>query len=417
MNSPTPRHARKSPGHAIASLLRILAIALAVLLVSGASITAIALGTLRNNIDTVALEGEDEEDLPEVPALGAYEGSFNLLIVGSDECVEAGGCPDRTEKLNDVTMLLHVAADHQTAVAISFPRDTLVRIPSCPREDGSGNYPALSRQQINVSLTYGGLPCTVKTVSELTGLAIPYAGILTFNGVKEISTAIGGVDVCVDGPIEDTDSGLFLPAAGTYSLEGAQALAFLRTRHGVGDGSDLGRISSQQVFLSSMVRKIKDDETLTDIPKLFRLATAATNNMELSNSLASINTMVSMALVLKDVPLEKITFVQYPVVDVVGTGRVQPNVAAAEELMAKIQADEPFLAAETGGGSTVDPNAPVAPSASASPSDPAASPEPSGTDDPGSASGGATPSPSGPEVIEGVVGQTAADYTCSVANN
>ncbi|TXN27687.1 LytR family transcriptional regulator, partial [Lacisediminihabitans profunda] len=67
----------------------------------------------------------------------------------------------------------------------------------------------------------------------------------------------------------------------------------------VGDGSDLGRISSQQVFLSSLVRTVKSDSTLTDFTKLFGLATAASKNMTLSKNLSNLNTMVSIALVLK----------------------------------------------------------------------------------------------------------------------
>ena len=85
--------------------------------------------------------------------------------------------------------------------------------------------------------------------------------MITFDGVIEMSNALGGVDVCVTQRIRDTDTGLDL-SAGTHSLQGKDALEFLRTRHGVGDGSDLARISSQQVFLSSMMRKIISGGTL-----------------------------------------------------------------------------------------------------------------------------------------------------------
>ena len=125
-----------------------------------------------------------------------------------------------------------------------------------------------------------------------------------------------------------TYTGINLPEAGTYNLQGWSALAFLRSRHGVGDGSDLTRISSQQVYLSSLVRTLKSSDTLSDYKKLYNLADAAITNMQLSNSLADVPTMVSIALALKDIPLERVQFVQYPG-GTGGTGvyagKVQPN--------------------------------------------------------------------------------------------
>jgi len=88
----------------------------------------------------------------------------------------------------------------------------------------------------------------------------------------------------------------------------------------VGDGSDLGRISSQQVYLSSLVRKIQDKGVLLDPAKIYGLASVAANSMTLSNSLSSLDTMVAMAMVLKEIPREDIVFVQYP--GAAGTGGV-----------------------------------------------------------------------------------------------
>ena len=405
------RHGRLPRSSAALAVVRFVSLGIAVLLVSGASLAAVAVTQLSNNIETVALVGQDHVQATAAPVLGSFEGGFNILIVGSDRCDDPAGCVDRESELNDVTMLLHVYENQTSVVAVSFPRDLVVPIPSCPMADGSGNHNAMSAQPINNTLAYGGLACTVLTVEKLTGLPIRYAGLISFNGVIEMSSAIGGVDVCINGPVVDRYSGLNLPKAGTYTLEGEQALQFLRTRHGVGDGSDLGRISSQQVFLSSLVRTIKSDATLTDLPKLFGLAQAATSNMQLSESLANMNTMVSMALVVKDIPLESITFVQYPATTGVGgvySGKAAPIVGQAAALMEKLANDEPFtLDAGTGIGSVPDPNAPAAPVTPAAPVDPSAS---SGTE-------AAPPAvPAAPAVLAGVLGQTAADYTCSKAN-
>ena len=398
------RHGRLLPSRPGVTVLKFVAAAVAVVVVSAASVAGIAVTQFTNNIKTVALPGETQGPPPD---LGSFEGGFNLLIVGSDTRADQGAQFGKDDGvLNDVTMLVHVSADQSNAVAVSIPRDMVVPIPACPREDGKGNYGAMSAQPINNTLAYGGLPCTVLTVEMLTGLKIPFAALITFQGVIQMSTAVGGVPVCINGPLIDKYSGISLPKAGTYTLAGGDALAFLRSRHGVGDGSDLGRISSQQVFLSSLVRTVKSNDTLTNFTKLFRLATAASQNMTLSNSLKNVNTMASLALVLRVIPLDRITFVQYPGTTGLGgvyEGKVAPLKDIAAVLFAKIKADDPFsIDSGTGRGSVADPSAPVTPAPAAS-----VSPAPSSL-------ASATKPPV--DAISGVLGQTAADYTCSKVN-
>lgn len=404
------RHGRLKRANPFLTVLKFVSAALAVVLVSGAAVAAVSVNQITSKIKTVTLVGETEGPPPE---LGSYEGGFNILLVGSDSRAGSGE-KGPSSVLNDVNILLHVSQDQTNAVAVSIPRDMVVPIPACPREDGKGNYHTMAGQPINVTLSYGGLPCTVLTVSKLTGLDIQYAGLITFEGVINVSTAVGGVPVCVNGRFHDPYTQLTLPAAGTYKLYGHDALMFLRSRHGVGDGSDLGRISSQQVFLSSLVRTVKSDSTLNDFGKLFKIATAATEGMTLSKSLNNINTMVSMAQVLKKIPLDRIMFVQYP--GTTGgtglfTGKVQPTTSLANALFAKIKADEPFSleAGKTGRGSVVDPNAPT-PTTGPVAGSPTDSPSTAPTD---AAADSATPAP----VLQGVLGQSAADYTCSKVNN
>lgn len=390
------RHGRLRQSNPWLTVLKYLAATMAVVLVSGASVAGYAIFKIESSIKTVKIVGETEGP---PPALGAYEGGFNILLVGSDRCEDPEGCEDREGNLNDVTILLHVAQDQSNAVAVSFPRDLVVPIPSCPNPDG-GSYNAMSAQPINVTLYYGGLPCTVLTVSALTGLDIQFAAEVTFSGVARISSAIGGVDVCVNGPVVDPYSGINLPEAGTYNLDGWEALAFLRTRHGVGDGSDLGRISNQQVFMSALVRMVKDGGVLNDFGKLYSIATVASQNLIVSNSLKNVTTMVTLAQVLKNLPLERVMFVQYPGVTGqpgVFAGKVAPVTSVANALFDKIRADQPFTLEEgkASYGSAKDPNAPEATV------DPSAPPV---TDD-------------APEVLPGIEGQSAADYTCSNANN
>ena len=360
------RHGRLRKASPWGTIAKFVAAALAVILVSGASVGAIAFNSIYSKRTVVALVGETEGPPPQI---GAIEGGFNILIVGSDtrggQYGIGGDVADDSSVLNDVNILLHVSQDQTNAVAISFPRDMVVGIPECPWDDGSGDTKGYSTEPINVALYYGGLPCVVLTVEELTGLPIQFAGMITFDGVVDMSDAIGGVDVCITAPMYDPYTGIDLPTAGTWKLSGFNALAFLRSRHGVGDGSDLTRISSQQVYLSSLVRTLKSQDTLGDVKKLYNLANAAVSSMTLSSSLADVSTMVSIALALKNIPLERVTFVQYPGNtggDGIYAGKVRPDTATGDEMMALIAADQPFVLAETtdGRGSTIDPNAPVA---------------------------------------------------------
>ncbi|WP_255546694.1 LCP family protein [Glaciihabitans sp. dw_435] len=409
------RHGRLPKPSPWLFVLKIVASALAVVLVSGAAIAGVAFYNIESGITTTDIHTGEAEAPP--PTIGAYPGGYNLLIVGSDTRDGQGGIggDDGGSNLNDVTMLLHVSADHTSATAVSIPRDMVVPIPDC------GNNSAMAGQPINVTLYYGGLQCTVKTVEELTGLKIQFAGLITFKGVIEMSNAVGGVNVCVTGPVNDSDTGLHLKA-GTTKLKGARALAFLRTRHGVGDGSDLGRISSQQVYLSSLVRTLKSSDTLSNPTKLYSIATAATSNMTLSSNMKSVDTLVSIAQSLRTIPLERVVFVQYPSTTGVGgiyTGKVAPLQAQADSLFKLIKADKAFdLGVVTGNrGSVPDPNA-TASATPTAPATPTSTPTPTNTPTATSVPT-ATPTPTTTKVpvLDGVIGQSAADYTCSKANN
>jgi LCP family protein required for cell wall assembly len=375
----------------VRAVLTFLGVGVTVLAASAGSIVAI--DTARTLNDATVFDLPDATQGPP-PDIAAMEGGFNILIVGSDrgeteEEIKARG----KAELNDVTMLLHVSGDHTSAVAVSIPRDMVVPIPACPKKDGSGNYPGMAGQPINVTLSYGGMACTVLTVQALTGLHIDFAGLITFEGVIQMSNAVGGVPVCLAEGITDPSSGFDYPA-GTHVLSGWDALAFLRSRKHVGDGSDLSRISSQQVFLSSLVRTLKSADTLNDPVKLYSIAQAAVVNMELSSNFRNTDTLFSIAKALSHLELDQVTFVQYP--GHTGqpglyAGKVKPDAAVAAQLFAQILADEPFALAAAGdvdrGGSIVDPNATAAP------------PDPDAEDLP---------------VIAGLTGQTAADQTCSV---
>lgn len=387
-------------------MLAFIASVLVVGLVGAGSVAVIAVWQFTSAVDTFDLGKQEAKP----PSIGAYPGGFNVLLVGADNSEDQdasffGGERDAT--LNDVNMLLHVSADHTRATAVSIPRDLVVPVPTCDDPDGDGVLPAMSAQPVNSLLSHGGMPCVVRTVEELTGLPIQFAGLITFQGVIQLSQAVGGVPICTTGPIVDKRSGINLPEAGTYTLSGNDALAFLRTRHGIGDESDLGRVNAQQMFLSSLVRTLKSGDTLGNPQRVVGLAFAAKDTMTLSSSLANVDTMVALAAALKDVPLENVSFVQYPNSYGSGSlsGRVVPVEEVAEQLFQALREDRPFALGEQTQrvGVVEDPNAAPPPA----PEEPA--PEPSATADPAA--------PPAPEVIEGLTGQTAATQTCAVSSN
>ena len=146
-----------------------------------------------------------------------------------------------------------------------------------------------------------------------------------------------------------------------HNLQGLQALQFLRTRHGVGDGSDLSRISNQQVYLTALVRKLKGKDVLNNPVALMSLAQTAARNMKLSDTLSDPAQLVGVANALKAIPMKKITFLQLPSVGGMpapNEGRVQPDYEKAQVLFEMLQADEPMILGtvkNTGSGSVVAP--------------------------------------------------------------
>ena len=360
----------------------------AVLVVSMGTVLGLTVQNLQSSLVTVELPNAPD---PILPTIGEIEGGFNVLVVGSDTRVGQGDQFEFVDsELNDVNLLVHVSENHDRAVVISFPRDLLLDIPACPQADGTESAPK-EMQPLNTTMGLGGLPCVALTLEQLTGLDIGYAGLMTFTGVAQLSTAVGGVEVCVSAPLVDPWSGVNLPEAGYHTLEGGQALAFLRTRKGVGDGSDLARISSQQVYMAALVRTLQQDGVLNDIGKLYGIAQTAAQTMVLSTSLASVDVMVAMARALRGIPNENIVFIQYPVLDAdpeLYPGRVVPNEALATEVVQRLQVDEAFTvgAGSLGFGST----------------------------DAGVSSDATDSDTEGADQLEGLVGQTAGDETCAV---
>lgn len=424
--SPLIRHGRLRRRGPFGFVLRGIAVVAAVAVVGSGSIAAIATWQVLQGAQpsvSLAMPGTTAK---KAPALTAQSGEVNMLLVATDTRDGQGaGFDDPANQQasngvgnNDTNILVHISADHSNMSVISFPRDLVVPIPACTNDDGAVT-PASSAAMLNTALSRGGeqhgLACVASTIGKLTGLQIAYAGKITFDGVVRMADAVGGVTVCLATPIKDDDVTPALDLQpGNRELRGAEAAAFLRSRHGVGDASDLGRISNQQTFMSALARQTVSAGTLTNPAKVLRLADTAFKNMVLSDSLDDAATLARLALAVNTVGLSNMVFVQFPVVDdPQDPARVLVSEGPAATLTAALQADEPVrLAPNSLGRSAVrDPDAPTAkPSAPASPSATTTPPASGNTTTPP-----ATPraSASAAELPDSVSGQTADTVTCA----
>ncbi|MFF1381420.1 LCP family protein [Streptomyces sp. NPDC058308] len=287
---------------------------------------------------------------------GAGTGGFskdraiNILVMGTDKRSGDGnkGYGDEGSVGHaDTTILLHVSKDRTNATALSIPRDMIVDIPTCPtkQEDGSTkDIQSSQKARFNESLgQYDRTPsCTMRTVKAITGITPDHFMVADFNAVKTLSSAVGGVEVCLAKDIDDPKSHLKLPK-GKHTIAGEDALAFVRTRHSVGNGGDLSRIELQQQFLSSLMRKLKSSDTLTSPQKMIKLAEAGTEALTVDSKIADIMKLKDLGMELGKLDMKNLSFTTVPVIDNPAEKvpiTVVPDPTKAEQLFAMMRADE-----------------------------------------------------------------------------
>jgi LCP family protein required for cell wall assembly len=324
-------------------VLKIAGICLALLVLGTAGVGWWFYQHLNGNINSVALDGKGGSE--KADAFGRTP--INILVMGSDgrtskaDCKLGGGCSQtgvQTGNGNaDVQMVVHISADRSNATVMSIPRDTMVDVPAC-KDSKSGESTSGYYGQINSALRYGPA-CQVAAIHQLTGIPIDHFVKLDFSGVVKMSDAVGGVSVCVDNNVYDTYSHLKL-SKGDHTLKGQAALEFVRSRHGFGDGSDLGRTVSQHIFLSAMIRKFKSAGTLTDPTAVYDLADAATKALTVDDGLGSVKKLIGLAADVNKVPTKRMTFTtMQTAADPNDTNRVVVG-AGAKALFSSISDDQ-----------------------------------------------------------------------------
>ncbi|MEV6670884.1 LCP family protein [Streptomyces sp. NPDC051162] len=277
------------------------------------------------------------------------KGPVNILVIGTDKRSGKGNegyGDDGSVGHADTTLLFHVSEDRSNATAISIPRDMITDIPECTtKQDGKTKaIPGSKGVRFNESLGQEDRDpgCTWRTVEQLTGLKVSHFMMADFNAVKQLSTAVGGVEVCLGKDIDDPKSHLKL-SKGRHDIEGEDALAFVRTRHSVGFESDLDRIKLQQQFLSSMIRKMKSGDTFSNPKKLYDLGDAATKSLTVDTGIGSVSDLTKLAKDLSRVNIKNITFATLPVLDNPADGKTRKTVILdkpkADPLLAMVKQD------------------------------------------------------------------------------
>ncbi|WP_327262774.1 LCP family protein [Streptomyces sp. NBC_01232] len=301
------------------------------------------------------LDGNITEDTSAAAELRRYErerpahlatGSQNILLIGSDSRSgrnNAGYGRDKGTQRSDTTILLHLPQDRRSATAVSIPRDLMTDIPTCRKTDGSRTGEQFA--QFNWAFQWGGAACTIRTVEKLTGIRIDHHMVIDFGGFKKMVDAIGGVEVCLKEPVNDSEAKLRL-AAGRQTLRGEQALGYVRARHSLGNGSDTERMDRQQQFLGSLVKKVQSNGVLLNPARLYPLLDAATSSVTTDPGLASLRGLYELVRGMRDIPTDQVKFLTVPRKPYAPNPNrdelVEPD---AEQLFQQLRMDKPVTVA------------------------------------------------------------------------
>ncbi|MEV7023967.1 LCP family protein [Kitasatospora sp. NPDC093558] len=339
---------------------------------------------LNSNIKSFDADAIATDRPPEAQADADGNKPVNVLLIGSDSRggnnSDLGGGEDGGAR-SDTTILLHVYADHKHAVGISIPRNAIVQIPSCKLPSGKWTKP--TNDLFNAAFSVGGSDagnpaCAQNAIEKLTGIRVDHTIVVDFNGFSSMTKAVGGVDVCLPKAIYEGDinpnlhkKGELVLPQGKQTVDGQKALDYVRLRHGIGDGSDIGRMKRQQAFMSSLATKIKK-EGLSPT-NLLPLADAATKSLTVDPGLSSADKLLSFGLSLKNIDMHDLKFVtapwRYRTQDA-NIDLVQPD---AQKLWDTLKADHTIDGQNATGQQDGAPAAPSSPQPAApSPSAPAA---------------------------------------------
>ncbi|WP_296106715.1 LCP family protein [uncultured Corynebacterium sp.] len=270
----------------------------------------------------------------------AKDGATDILLVGADSRTDAKGnafteeeakmlrAGDDVATLNtDTIVLIRVPNDGSSATAISIPRDSYIHTKDLGNTKinavfGSTKFEkekelqeeGKDKDDVDKESTEAGRSALIDAVANLTGITVDHYAEIGLLGFVLLTNAVGGVDVCLNNDVDDDFSGAHFKK-GKQTLDGADALSFVRQRHGLPRG-DLDRISRQQAFMASLAHKILSTGTLTSTSKISKLSEAVERSVVLDNNWD----VMSFATQMQDVAGGHVSFQTIPTTSLDGTG-------------------------------------------------------------------------------------------------
>ena len=243
---------------------------------------------------------EDSRPAPASPTQEGVEGRpVTFLLVGSDsrESTPDGEAP---QGRSDAIMIARISAERDSGQVISIPRDSWVEIP------GHG------MNKINASYAIGGPALLIRTVEQLTGVRIDHFVAIDFEGLAQVTDALGGVDVMV---AETTTNGGYTFEAGRNHITGEEVRWYLGQRYGL-PGGDFDRVKRQQQFVKAVMDTLISQETFSDLGRLDASLRAVGDAVAVDDRLGNAD-MVRLAYSMRDLQQQDIHFFTAPVL---GTG-------------------------------------------------------------------------------------------------
>lgn len=288
------------------------AVALAVVLVAAGVTVTWAYRSLDGNLESDAtvfagIVGER----PSMPRFADGK-PLNILVMGTDSREGQTLVKDTTPGLSDTTLLVHISRDRSRSYVVSVPRDLMVDRPRCvAKDDPDRVLPATGPVMWNAAYAVGGPACTIAQFEQMTNIRVDHFVIVRFESVMRLADALDGVPVCVEETIDDPANSIHLPG-GCYDAKGFEALSYVRVRFKIGDGSDIGRLERQQVFMASMLDKATSLGTLSNPMRLYHFLEEVTKSFVTDPGLASIGKLTNLGLQLQDVPGDRIEMFSMP---------------------------------------------------------------------------------------------------------
>lgn len=348
-----------------------------------AAVSALALGVMSMGYFTV---GNLSNDLAQANNLNLgqqKDGATDILLVGVDSRTDAKGNPLSQQEIDmlrageenvantDTMILIRVPNDGSSATAVSLPRDTYVKTPDQGNMKLNGVYGTAKFEKaqqleqsgmtdkatIDKDSTEAGRQALIKTVADLTGITVDHYAEVGLLGFVLLTDAVGGVDVCLNNPVDEPLSGAKFPA-GYQTLNGPDALSFVRQRHQLPRG-DLDRITRQQAYMASLANHILSSKTLTDPGSLGRINSAVQRSVVLDDGWD----VMSMASQMQNLAGGNVSFQTIPMTSIDGTGDYGESVVTVDKkqvhdffshLLGEDKEQEEDKPTET-----ADPNAPI----------------------------------------------------------